>query len=776
MEQMRTAADLKRLYVRVNSQGSETFLPLPRPGVTFLLGKNGAGKSSLLNGFGKLTGSTSSQHFDVSVLTTSQSLISQDTWDEYIATRDDDGSMLEWGESAPRLIECINQYRTDNSILLPKGFKSSGFAVAIDFGFLNSEIPRLVSKESGLIFEQPNPLAASQYSWNLPRSLNINSDPAWIFLESLALSTTHEDDASDEYFIACQEATDPTIWLENPEKRHLIGNAFRQFCQSLKIEWRIDQDKLQLRYINDLPNSGPLHSVIELLESEIQHLSTKLAGGIDPNAWNGVYKFFPHDLLDKATLPTGSAVATRWRTVADNWRCFGWFDTGGWLFDKLSMSGVSEVDDALKISEEKFINRFISNSKCEVDDHVISLEFKGISDIKDSLAILSEDFRSFDIGISSLELHVEKPDLAFLLDDGFELPVKLSIRWKDAFDGKLRPLTQASDGQKVIISTIIALSAQDRSANGLLLVDEFDRALHPTAAKALAGLVDVVLQRTGGIGILSTHNPALTTAIDNDNWYSSRDPLGHFAITSSLGDTAVASQEMGIDELDAYRLKKLIVLGEGMHEDLILGRLIASNNKISDATWFMTSNGINNYSLAWHMSLRLFSMPVLMIYDKKDERLESCLARLRQTQHADDPWVASGLQQLADELRMLKIHAQKDGNAPPDGHHELGKMLILIKDVIDYGGANRLLIHGIDVPDIVDCLDPKFFKNVSDWKSAHRDAKAERLNGEAFKKKHKIERTRIEKALNDPNFTWHPELQKVYSRIAELLGIEVVNT
>jgi hypothetical protein len=325
------------------------------------------------------------------------------------------------------------------------------------------------------------------------------------------------------------------------------------------------------------------------------------------------------------------------------------------------------------------------------------------------------------------------------------------------------------------MSTILALSAQDRSANGLLLVDEFDRALHPTAARALAGLIDILLQRSEGIGILSTHNPSLTTTVDNVNWYSSRDALGSFSISSSLGDPAVASQEMGVDELDAYRLKNLIVLGEGMHEDLILGKLFASNSKLSDAIWFMTSNGINNYSLAWHMSLRLFSMPVLMIYDKKNERLEQCIHQLHQLQHADDPWTACGLQQLAHDLQESKIQAQRDGVAPPDGHHELGKMLTLMREVIEHGGADRLLVHGIDVPDIVDCLDPKYFRNVSTWEHAHSAAKQKRLNGEAFKKVHKIERSRIERALNDPDFTWHPELQKVYSRICGLLGLSDTN-
>jgi predicted ATPase len=773
MELMRTAADLQRLYFRINAHGSEIFIPVPQYGVTFLLGKNGAGKTSLLNGLGKMIGTPGDHHFEVSVLTANQSSVSKEVWDDFFANRrDDDGSMTEWSESAPRLIECINQYRTNNSIRLPKNFNSSGFDVATTFGFHEAEISPSVSKHIGFVFEQPNPIAAAQDTWRLPSSLDVYLDPAWILLESLSLSTTQISDASDEYFIVCQESTDPSIWLDDANKRQLLGVAFRQFCNSLKIEWRISNDKLQLRYVTELPHSGPLHSVLELLNREIETLAKKLAGGVDPNAWNGVYKFFPHDLFHQTTLPSGPAIATAWRTVAANWRCFGWFDTGGWLFDKLSISDVSQVDEALKTSEEAFIKRHITNSKCEIEDDKISIEFTGITEAIDAIAILSEDFRSFDIGIASLELHLEKPDLAFLLEDGFELPIKISIRWKDAVDGVLRPLTEASDGQKVIMSTILALSAQDRSANGLLLVDEFDRALHPTAAKALAGLIDAVLQRSDGIGILSTHNPSLTTVTDNDNWYTSRDALGRFAITSSLGDTAVASQEMGIDELDAYRLKKLIVLGEGMHEDIILGKLFASDNKISDAIWFMTSNGINNYSLAWHMSLRLFSMPVLMIYDKKDERLEKCLVRLRQLQHSDDPWTASGLQQLEDDLRESKAQAQRDGAAPPDGHHELGKMLVLMKDVIDHGGSDRLLIHGIDVPDIVDCLDPKFFRNVTSWESAHDEAKKKRLNGEAFKKLHKIDRARIEKALNDPDFTWHPELQNVYSRISTLLGLE----
>ena len=772
METMQTAADLQRLVFRINAHGTETFIPVPQYGVTFLLGKNGAGKTSLLNGLGKLIGSTTDHHFEVSVITSSQSLISEDDWDEFRQSQDDDELMTGWKFGAPRLIECIHHHRKLNSIFLPKGIASSGFDVAVDFGFPESEIPQLVSKENGYVSEQENPIVGRMKpGWDLPTTLNLNLNPAWIFLESLALSTIDKTEADEEYFFSYSDSTDPEIWLQNPKRKHLLADAFRQFCDSLKIEWRLFQDKLQLRYISELPHAGPLYSVLQLLESEVEVLSKKLIETGQNNPWDNIYKFFPHDLFETATLPTGPAIASRWRTVANHWKCFEWVNTDGWLFDKLSISGVSEVNDALRASEEAFISRFITNSICEIQEEKILLEFTGITDAKDALAILSEDFRTFDIGISSLELHLKTPDLAYLIDDGFELPVKMSIYWKDAIDGILRPLTEASDGQKVIMSTILALSAQDQSANGLLLVDEFDRALHPTAARALAGLIDILLQRSEGIGILSTHNPSLTTATNNDNWYSSRDALGSFTISSSLGDPAVASQEMGVDELDAYRLKNLIVLGEGMHEDLILGKLFTSNSNLSDAIWFMTSNGINNYSLAWQMSLRLFSMPVLMIYDKKDERLEQCILQLHQLQHADDPWTACGLQQLAENLRESKIQAQRDGVAPPDGHHELGKMLMLIKEVIDHGGADRLLVHGIDVHDIVDCLDPKFFRSVSTWELAHAAAKEKRLNGEAFKKVHKIERSRIEKALNDPDFTWHPELQKVYSRICGLLGL-----
>jgi hypothetical protein len=775
MESMRTAADLQRLYFRVNANGTETFIPLPQYGVTFLLGKNGAGKTSLLNGLGKLFGSATSHHFDVSVITDSQSPISDEIWNDYRhhEVGDYDRTPYEWLDSAPRLIECIRQHRELTSIMLPKGITPSGFEIARDFGFRESEIPDFVSKEYGLIYEGENPSVAQFFEWRLPSTLNLRLEPAVIFLESLAQSTIEKTDASIEYWYADLDGTEPEIWLLNQERKRLLADAFRQFSETLKIEWRISRGQLQLRYISERPISGPLHSVLELLEAEVEALSQKLVESEKTDPWNGIYKFFPHDLFQSATLQSGSAVATKWQTIASHWRSFDLSGNHGWLFDKLSISGVSKVNDELKASEEAFLARHITNSLCEIEEDKVRLEFTGISAAKDALALLSQDFRNFDIGITSLELDLR--DMTPFNDDGLEFPIEVSIKWKDAIDGKLRPLIEASDGQKVIMSTILALSAQDESANGLLIIDEFDRGLHPTAAKALAGLIDILLQRSEGIGILSTHNPSLTTSIDNANWYSSRDALGNFTISSSLGDPSVASQEMGVDELDAYRLKNLIVLGEGMHEDLILGKLFASNSKISDAIWFMTANGINNYSLAWQMSLRLFSMPVLMIYDKKNERLEQCIRQLHQLQHADDPWTACGLQQLADELQEAKKQAQRDGLAPPDGHHELSKMLTLMKEVIDHDGASRLLVHGIDVPDIVDCLEPRFFRNVSTWESAHAAAKEKRLTGEAFKKVHKIDRSRIEKALSDPDFTWHPELQKLYSRICGLLGISDID-
>lgn len=230
---------------------------------------------------------------------------------------------------------------------------------------------------------------------------------------------------------------------------------------------------------------------------------------------------------------------------------------------------------------------------------------------------------------------------------------------------------------------------------------------------------------------------------------------------------------MGVDEIDAYRLKRLIILGEGMHEELILGRLIESNSQIEDSVWLMTANGINNYSLAWEICIRLFAMPVLMVYDKRDVRLESCLHKLQNLPRVADAWTESGLAALSQDLKTSKKQSYRKHLPLPDGHHELGKMLDLIKEVIRNGGADRLIIFGLDVPDIVDCLDPQKFKDVTNWAEAHESARRENLNGEGFKKKHGINLDSITRALDDPGLTWHPDLQKVYSRISEILKLEI---
>jgi ABC-type branched-subunit amino acid transport system ATPase component len=89
METMQTAADLQRLYFRVNSRGTEASIPVSRYGVTFLLGKNGAGKTSLLNGRGKLIWSITGRHSKVSLITSSQSSLSENDRDEFRQTQDE---------------------------------------------------------------------------------------------------------------------------------------------------------------------------------------------------------------------------------------------------------------------------------------------------------------------------------------------------------------------------------------------------------------------------------------------------------------------------------------------------------------------------------------------------------------------------------------------------------------------------------------------------------------------------------------------------------------
>ena len=773
MELIRTAADLKKLYFRIETaKDAQYFLEVPPPGVTFLLGKNGAGKSSLLNGLGHLVGiKTDGNIFLVSLITTSDPQLSQVDWEEYLDQIDDNGSMFGWHDSAPRLIGCINHHRFNESLPLPKDLKKSGFDVAVHFGFTEEEVPAVVSKNIGFIFEQNNPYAYTEF-WNLPRTLGVDQSPAWIFLETLANSSFSELDASDEY-TACQERTEVNSWLENADKRELLSKSFRQFCENLKFEFQHNRNSILFRYIVEIPQAGPLIDLLRILDIEIGELASKLTDGVKQDDWNGIYRFFPHDIFTRTTLPSGPALATKWLKISDSWKSVDFSHTEGWLFDQLSISPVDKVNDSLSQAEEKFIQRFTSSSSYEIEEDTITLEFKGLSEARSALQLISNEFQSIDIGISALVLNIEEPDFVFSVNEGLKTPITVSIYWKDAIDGELRPLLAASDGQKQIMAAILSLSSQDRAASGLLLIDEFDRALHPNAAKSFAVLLQKTLKRIDGIAVLSTHNPSVTTASENENWYASRDALGQFSVATTFGDVSVAAQDMGVDEIDAYRLKRLIVLGEGMHEELILGRLIESNSQIEDSVWLMTANGINNYSLAWEICIRLFAMPVLMVYDKRDVRLESCLQKLQSLPRTADGWTESGLEELSRDLKISKKQSYKKHLPLPDGHHELGKMLDLMKQVIRNGGVDRLIILGLDVPDIVDCLDPQKFKDVTNWAEAHESARRENLNGEGFKKKHGINVGSITRALDDPGLTWHPDLQKVYSRISEILKSEI---
>jgi hypothetical protein len=187
-----------------------------------------------------------------------------------------------------------------------------------------------------------------------------------------------------------------------------------------------------------------------------------------------------------------------------------------------------------------------------------------------------------------------------------------------------------------------------------------------------------------------------------------------------------------------------------------------------------SSAGTLGFAGTWE-TLRLLSAPVLIVYDKKSDVLESSWNQIQKA--AADPknklnlWNDFGLQKIWDERNK-----RKRTNSKFAGDTELNSLLYLLKNVLDVGNSGsdprrnsqRIFLHGVAYPDIVDALPIKYF--TSRYKSWEEAREINDMYPTNFKKEINITNKSIREALAKIEKHSDPELLKLKEKVQEILN------
>ena len=323
---------------------------------------------------------------------------------------------------------------------------------------------------------------------------------------------------------------------------------------------------------------------------------------------------------------------------------------------------------------------------------------------------------------------------------------------------------------------VLTLNSKDYQ-HDFIISDEFDRNLHPDASSAVLQEIMWLMDSRKSLSvILSTHSiPALgmPPLSGIERIYAERTLETFRYSQSSSALVSTIEDILGVTSLDALRLKRLHVLVEGLHDELVIADVIRQQIPDIPDINIINGNGVNSWGGIIGNSLRLFDAPILLIYDKKSDELEEAWKKVvDQTNEngARPAWPKTGLSRLLSEVESRK-------NRPHHGDHELLQILNVFKHHVfksDKGLIRRIHLCGLRENDVVDYLPVKSFPKAAQygetWTEVHAQFRAQNKNrsGENFKKLLGIDGTSVRRAIKENADFVHEELAELTNLIRNL--------
>ena len=754
---------------------SESRLNLGPPSVIFLLGKNGAGKSRFLNGlkmFGDRQRDLNPQiNLEFSVPTIEEHL-------EYLNARE---SVMQTKEFQERLDQVISEWNLGGeayekdmfdlpfheliiksivSLILDKSFQKnfgydSGGEVLEYFGFSESETDAFKKRMvTHTIMANAGHPAAIELHIGIRDNLNFRDYFPEFFLSLLADSFVHKDDFSPGpgNFYNCTEL------LLNKEERFLIVAGIRQLFEGTsKIEISCDKGNAYFSLINN--------GAIGIELRELLHKFAKLRAEHDNLC-------FPYDLLRNQQTPS-----SKWLKLSRNssvdWAPFSVLDL---TFQKREESIESLTSLFASFIELKF----------EYEDGLdYQVGVSGLEQLKTLLDQVNALLTQVDIGIAKIEVTNTDPALT---DDLFGLnPPRTHdftpiVKWHDSISRREFSLSSCSDGQLDVLRILINICNFNRYSSStiakFLLIDEFDRHLHPVVSQNVLSILDRYAKKTNTYVVVSTHSIGTLDIRKHTQLFARREFNGsHYLTTERLGDSKALASMLGVPEQEVRRLKKLFVIVEGLHEEIIFGNLFATNFQMESEIVIVNLEGLHGLSGVWRTYLQYENADVLIVYDKRNVELENEWREIkRKSSNArivENLWIK--YPKINDMLTLCNRRGRERRSI--SGDTELEKIAYMLKGILTQNenqikSIKRLHFHGIDVPDVVDCLPIRAFPKANKYKSWNelREANPD-LGSRKFKYEFGINETSIAKAVNEFSDEVHYELQRLHSTIRGIIEI-----
>jgi energy-coupling factor transporter ATP-binding protein EcfA2 len=360
-----------------------------------------------------------------------------------------------------------------------------------------------------------------------------------------------------------------------------------------------------------------------------------------------------------------------------------------------------DVVDGDKVSETIWTATF--GSQVSLSGRTLEFDFVGERKtlLQKALTFIAKELPE-ELAISDLRIELEG-DLGLWI---FNKPGVL-----EAYDERSQawiPVSSTSGATQKIIGMALKIHSEIRSSSEVTIAvgDEIDKGLHAVAINGLYKMLSNSIQTC----FVATHSSAALSAKLGERLHVHRGANGAVLVSaiSNLDFLSTSASNFGVRVYELIGMIDLVVAVEGLHDKLVLEHFIKLDERLSGSNILIISmTGVNNATnlVDAKFLLSFTDLRILVVADntsKSDLQVtwQASYEQLRGGESSEK--LAKALRARAADLRKQRWHEQRC-------------MVELLATAAEDDLLNRLRMSGHIYPDIEVALDPKFFGLDKDW-------------------------------------------------------------
>lgn len=299
------------------------------------------------------------------------------------------------------------------------------------------------------------------------------------------------------------------------------------------------------------------------------------------------------------------------------------------------------------------------------------------------------------------------------------------LRWEIvSVEGRSIPVEDLSEAERRWAGMSISLAAYCYQEAPLIVLDEPERSLHRSAERHLVQGLSRLVDRMGGVALIASHSPAFLRFEAASLLHVKRDSGGFTVVETMSSDMRRHLDELGLDRSDLLQLCRTVLLVEGAHDQYIIEEFLGVDvlERLGVAILVLRGARTLRHAADAQLLLRFSEARMIVVLDNlNNEKISRIWDEARDAAKAGQDHHAV----------LSKLTSKKDGVG--DEAKYLQEFCSL---AISQGEEHRFDIFTFEKPDIPEYLRPRdISRDVSDesWSDLRKMAGDKARTSTGFK-------------------------------------------